>query len=172
MKYTALSASIFALVVGFVLVGVAAAQAGTANPGLIIGEVARCVNGAEQPAPQVNVGVEGGDASLAKTDPGGQFFLALPPGQYTVVATANDGTAKRLYVPVEAGQSLDIGILDIGGSVAGCGPVSDITAPVLPTFTPTAQATAAPAAPTVAPTLQPTVSATSTPAPADPGSGA
>jgi hypothetical protein len=162
-----LNASTFALAVGFVLVGVAAAQAGgTSGSGLVIGEVARCVNGAEQPAPQVNVGVEGGDASLVKTDPGGQFFLALPPGQYTVIATASDGTATRPYVPVEAGQSLDIGILDIGGGVAGCGPASDMTAPILPTFTPTAQATALPATPTLAPTLRPAVAATSTPMPA------
>ena len=105
--------------------------------GVVTGEVARCVNGAEQPAAQVAVGVDGGSASLARTDANGQFLLALPAGQYTVIATASDGTASRQYVPVEGGQSLDIGVLDIGGGVAGCGPDSDITAPVLPTFTPT-----------------------------------
>src|ERR1700738_800147 len=134
-----LSACAMALAVGLALHGIAIAQADqpAGDVGIVTGEVARCVNGAEQPAAQVAIGVEGGGASLVRTDSGGEFFLPLPPGQYTVIATANDGTASRQYIPVEAGQSVDIGVLDIGGGVAGCGPDSDITAPVLPTFTPT-----------------------------------
>jgi hypothetical protein len=97
----------------------------------------------------------------------------LPPGQYTIIATATDGTASRQYVPVETGQSLDIGVLDVGGGVAGCGPDSDITAPILPTFTPVPTALPVVATPIPAPQ----VAATSTPAlstdpPADPEPGA
>jgi hypothetical protein len=58
-------------------------------------------------------------------------------------------------VPVEQGETLDIGILDIGGGVAGCGPAEEVTAPVLPTFTPTALPTIAPPTPTPAPTATP-----------------
>lgn len=125
--------------------------------GLIMGEVDRCINGAETPASQVAVGVAGGSGNLARTDANGQFFIALPPGQYTVVANADDGTsANRQYVPVDAGQALDIGILDLGGGLSGCGLDSDITAPILPTFTPTASPAAADVAtPTPAPTTPP-----------------
>jgi hypothetical protein len=166
MTRNSLSASLLALVLGFNSYGLASAQDGTpADVGLIVGEVARCVNGAEQAAEQVSVGVEGGGSSLARTDSGGQFFLSLPPGQYTITATAADGSASRQYVPVEAGQALDIGILDLGGGVAGCGPDAAITAPILPTFTPTMTPVPvvatptpqpAPATPTPAPATEPT----------------
>jgi len=166
-------ASAAAFAVGLALHGIAAAQgnppaAGT-EAGMVTGQVDRCINGAELPAPQVVVGIEGGGA-LARTDSNGEFILALPPGQYNVVATASDGTASRLYIPVAGGQALDIGILDIGGGVAGCGPDADITAPVLPTLAPTVVATPEP---TVVPTLVPTAIPTPAPdapadAPADP----
>jgi Carboxypeptidase regulatory-like domain len=172
-----LTASAVALALGLALHGIARAQADQpADVGLLTGEVARCVNGAEQPAAQVSIGIEGGAASLTRTDSNGEFFLPLPPGQYTVIATASDGTASRQYVPVEVGQTLDIGILDIGGGVAGCGPDSDITAPVLPTFTPTPTPTPEAATPTATPTATPAPTSTPTPdpamdAPADPDSG-
>jgi hypothetical protein len=173
-----LSASALALAVGLAVHGVASAQgnAPQADPGMLTGEVARCVNGAEQPAAQVSIGIDGGGASLVRTDSNGVFILALPPGQYTVIATASDGTATRQYVPVETGEALDIGTLDIGGGVAGCGPDSDITAPVLPTLVatpvPTVQPTPAPLAATAIPTALPIPSPTPAPdAPADPASG-
>jgi hypothetical protein len=163
-----LIASAVALVVGVSLVGVASAQ-DTSNAGLIVGQVARCVNGAEEPAANVAVGIDGGGSSLSRSDSGGEFFLSLPPGQYTVTATGPDGSASRQYVPVEAGQSLDIGILDLGAGIAGCGPDSSITAPVLPTFTPTpaaVQPTPTIVEPTVAPTVQATPELTPSPMPA------
>ncbi len=171
MATRGLSASSFGFALALALRGVAAAQgdAPAAGLGVVTGEVAHCVNGAEQATAQVAVGVEGGGASLARTDANGEFLLALPAGQYTVVATANDGTASRQYVPVTGGQTLDIGVLDIGGGVAGCGPDEDITAPVLPTFTPTLAASAAtlpltPEPPTPQPTAQP-VPSSATPEP-------
>jgi len=168
-----LCATALALALGLAVQASASAQ--TAAPsgddaGLLTGQVARCVNGAELPAGQVAIGVDGGGGSLARTDSSGEFFLTLPPGQYTVIATASDGTASRQYVPVESGQALDIGILDIGGGVAGCGPDSDITAPVLPTLVPTPVATVAAPAATAVPTVVPTVIPTpvSTPVPDPP----
>jgi hypothetical protein len=174
-----LSASAVAVAIGLVLHGVAAVEAQADDQGVLTGLVARCVNGAEQPAGQVAVGIEGGGGSLARTDSSGQFLLALPPGMYTVIATASDGTAARQYVPVEAGQSLDIGIIDIGGGVAGCGPDSEITAPVLPTFTATPEPpapTATPipvptATPVPVPTPEPTIDPSMEEPPADPATG-
>ena len=167
-----LSASVLALALGMALHGVATAQ-GTApaspDPGMVTGQVARCINGAETPAGQVAVGIEGGSGALARTDSNGEFFLSLPPGQYNVIATAIDGSASRQYIPVDSGQSLDIGILDIGGSVSGCGPDTDITAPVLPTLVPTLAPTPEPAAPTAVPvaTLVPTPAPPTDAPPAD-----
>lgn len=159
-----LAASVVALAVGFALVGVAAAQGlqaqQTADSGLVEGGVARCVNGAEQPAGGVVVGVDGGAA--VRSDSNGNFLLMLPPGMYTVNASAQDGVASRQYVSVDAGATIDIGNLDLGGGISGCGPDSDVTQPVLPTFTPTA--TAVPVQPT--PTPQP--SATPVPVPPAP----
>jgi Carboxypeptidase regulatory-like domain len=171
MTRQGLSASVVALAVGLGAFGVARAQDAPSDAGLIIGEVARCVNGAEQASAGVSVGVDGGSGSLTRTDSGGQFFLSLPPGQYTVVASSADGTASRQYVPVEAGQALDIGILDLGAGIAGCGPEADVTAPVQPTVTPApTQVPVVPTA-TVVPTVQATpVPATPTPAAdTDPG---
>jgi Carboxypeptidase regulatory-like domain len=158
-------ASAAAFAIGLALYGVAAAQTDGPPPGagVVTGEVAHCVNGAEVPTPQVSVGIEGGSASLVRTDSNGLFLLALPPGTYTVVATASDGTASRQYVPVETGQTLDIGVLEIGGGLAGCGPDSDITAPVLPTFTMTPTPTTEPATPTSTPTPLPSPTPTPTP---------
>ena len=92
-----------------------------------------------------------------------------PRAQYTITATAPTASASRPYVPVEAGSGLplDIGILDLGGGVAGCGRPISVTAPVLPTFTPTAAPTAVPAVPPPTPTPVPPPP-TATPAPASP----
>jgi hypothetical protein len=152
-----LAASVVALAVGFALVGVATAQGlqaqQTADSGLVEGGVARCVNGAEQPAGGVVVGVDGGAA--VRSDSNGNFLLMLPPGTYTVNASAQDGVASRQYVSVDAGATIDIGNLDLGGGISGCGPDSDVTQPVLPTFTPTATAVPEPPAPTPQPSATP-----------------
>jgi hypothetical protein len=163
MKHLAgqsLTAGAVALALALSLIGTAIAQQAQGvppadqPPGLIEGDVVRCVNGAQQPAVGASVGVEGGSMS-GRTDGDGHFFLSLPPGQFNVVAATADGSASR-YVPVDSGQLLDIGILEIGGGMAGCGPDTDIVAPVLPTFTPTATAVPAPPTATPAPTPQPT----------------
>jgi hypothetical protein len=173
MKHLAgrgLTASAVALAVALVLTAIAAAQqeqgaqAGGQDqpPGLIEGDVVRCVNGAAQPAVGASIGVEGGSLT-GRTDNTGHFFMSLPPGQWTVVAVTSDGSANR-FVPVESNQLLDIGVLEIGGGMAGCAPDADIVAPVLPTFTPSP--TAVPEPPT--PTPAPTVLATPTPMPMPP----
>lgn len=162
MARPGLTASALALAAGLLLAGVVGAQeepSPSATAGVIIGMVARCATGLEQPAAQVAVGVDGGSGTLARTDAAGQFAIALPPGQYTVVATAADGNATRPYVPVEAGAALDIGVLDIGGGVAGCGPDLETEAPALPTVTPTG----VPDAPTATPVPQATPQPTATP---------
>lgn len=162
------AAATAALALALTLIGVAHAQQDLPPAsGLIMGEVDRCVNGGELPAAQVSVGVQGGSPSLARSDVNGEFFLALPPGQYTIVATADDGTsASRQYVPVEVGQALDIGILDLGGGVMGCGGAdSDVPAPAQATSVPTATLVTVPATPTALPTLPPL---TPTPAPLPP----
>ena len=165
-----LTAGASALALGLLFAGVATAQDVPAAPsqssGLIIGMVARCVTGVEQPAVGVAVGLDGGAGNLVRTDSGGQFALALPPGQYTVVATADDGTAIRPYVAVEAGAALDIGVLDIGGGFSGCGPEADSEPSPAPTVAPTAIPDVATATPV--PTALP--SPTPTP-PAEPASG-
>jgi hypothetical protein len=137
-----------------------------AGSGLVIGEVAVCNNSNEIPAPNVNVGIDGGRLDLARTDAKGAFTLTLPAGdQYTIVATAADGSRASIpYVPVLAGQTLDIGILDLNAGLTGCGFDADLppnalaTATPLPTvalpepiFTPTPLPTLELPAPAVAP---------------------
>jgi|SRR5579864_358101 len=118
--------------VGLVLVlssGSAIAAEAPAGEGVVVGEVAVCNNTAELPAPNVAVGVAGGEPAIARTDTKGEFALALTPGQYTIVATADDGsTASRFSVPVEEGQTLDIGIIDLNAGIAGCGFDTDLPA--------------------------------------------
>jgi hypothetical protein len=164
---------VLALSLGLASIGVANAQQAQQPPsgaGVLLGEVDKCVGGAETPVPGVSVGVVGGDPNQALSDNGGVFSLVLAPGQYTIQATAADGsTANRPYVPVEANSTLDIGVLELAG---GCAGSADITAPPAPAPAPaqaTVQPTVAPTAtelPTT-PTPLPTVPApTATPAPA------
>lgn len=138
-----LGGTLVALGLGLASFGAARAQqAQPSATGLVMGEVDKCAGGTETPVPGVYVGVAGGEPNMARTDPTGQFVLALLPGQYTVQAAADDGTsASRPYVPVEADSSLDIGVLELAGGCAG----NDIQAPPAP----------APAQPTVAPTATP-----------------
>jgi len=126
-----LTAGTLAFGIGLTLFGVGYAQDAPPPGGIITGEVARCVNGAETPAGSVAVGIAEGGSRLAFTAADGSFFLALPAGQYTVIAMSDDGTsAMRAYVPVEVGALLDIGILDLGTGLSGCGP--DAPASALP----------------------------------------
>jgi len=139
---------VFALSLGLASLGVAHAQQGqppAGGPGILLGEVDRCVNGTSTPVANVAVGVLGGNASMVRSDASGLFALALAPGQYTIQARSDDGAiANRPYVPVEANATLDIGVLALAG---GC--PEDLGAPVPPPAQPTAQ-------PTVAPTPVPT----------------
>ncbi len=129
----------------------AAQQSPPTGLGVLVGEVALCTNNQETPAANVAVGVDGGQADLARTDSKGEFSINLAPGQYTVVATADDGTtASRFGVPVQSGQTLDIGILDLGAGVTGCGFDTDV--PAAPLASPTATPTTPPLLPTITPT--------------------
>jgi hypothetical protein len=138
--------------VAWASVAEAQAQSPPAGLGEVTGQVARCAGSLEVPAPDANVGVQDGQTDMARSDPAGSFAMALPPGEYTIVASAADGTtALRENVPVSADQTLDIGILDLGASLMGCGgdssgvqgqsaPVttpSPTPPPLLPTITPT-----------------------------------
>jgi Carboxypeptidase regulatory-like domain len=163
---------VLALSLGLATIGVADAQQSQpgGGTGVLIGEVDKCVNGNETPTSGVNVGVAGGSQSLAKSDGSGDFVLMLAPGQYTVQATADDGTsATRPYVPVEANTSLDIGVLELAGGCEGAdmGAVP-APAPAQPTAQPTAAPTDVPATPTTAPAVaQPTPTAPDQTAPTD-----
>jgi len=146
-----------ALSLGLATIGVANAQQGQppAGTGILVGEVDKCVNGSETPMTGVNVGVAGGNPNMDRTDNNGYFLLTLAPGQYTIQASADDGTtAARPYVPVQSGTSLDIGVLELAGGCAG----NDIGSAAAP----------APAQATTQPTAQPTVAATPTTAPPAP----
>jgi hypothetical protein len=158
-----------AVSLSLIAVGVVHAQEAPASGGVVLGEIDRCNNGTETPVGGVNVGIDGGSGSLTKTDEGGQFVLNLAEGTYTVTATADDGsTTSRPYVPVEGGVAIDIGIMDLGGGLGGCGTDSSVTGPALPTFTPTATVVVEPTAPPatatpVPPPPTPTVAATPVP---------
>jgi hypothetical protein len=133
---------------------------------VLLGEVDKCVNGNETPTSGVSIGVAGSSSVLAKSDATGQFSLTLAPGQYTIQATADDGaTALRQAVPVQAGSSLDIGVLELAGGCLTNDIGGPAPAPAQATAQPTAAATATaePATPTPAPTAVPP---TATPMPA------
>ena len=149
-----------AIAVTLTLASVAVAAAQTSGAGVVVGEVARCTNASETPAANVAIGLDGGATNLARTDKNGQFSLTLAPGQYAIVATADDGSIARWpYVPVTAGETLDIGIMDLNAGLSGCGFDADV--PVIPLATdtpvPTATSTAVPAEPTLTPTPLPTL---------------
>jgi hypothetical protein len=152
---------VIALSLGLASLGVAHAQQGqppAGGPGILLGEVDRCVNGTDTPVPNVAVGVLGGNTNMVRSDANGFFALALAPGQYTIQARADDGAmANRPYVPVESNATLDIGVLALAG---GCG--TDLGGPVptpapaaQPTVAPTPVPTAAPPPPTAVPTVAP-----------------
>jgi Carboxypeptidase regulatory-like domain len=86
--------------------------------GTIVGSVTTCQGGIEQPVTLVTVQVAGTSAT-ATTDLDGTFQIAqVPaPGTYTVTVTAGGQTASRMYVPVAPGESIDIGVLEVGGDL-------------------------------------------------------
>jgi hypothetical protein len=90
--------------------------------GTVVGSVSNCQNGALQPAILVTVQAAGTQAS-AETDEDGAFELSeLPaPGTYTISVSDNGATANRLYVPVAPGEIIDVGTLELGAGVMGCG---------------------------------------------------
>jgi hypothetical protein len=153
------------MVLGFGSMSVAHAQSVPPNTpdgdGVVSGVVARCVNGDDSPLAQVGVGVQGGTPSLVRSNSAGVFQLFLAPGQYTVVATLDDGsTAAVSFVPVTAGQTIDIGYLEFGAGPFGCGGDAGGGAAAAATVAPTATSvppTAVPTATSVPPTAVPTV---------------
>jgi len=131
-------AALSALALGLALFSVARAQdEGFGQQGLIEGAVARLRERRRDAREQRRRGRRGaarrGSPALATT---AASSSRCPRARTTVTATAPDGFASRPYVPVETGQTLDIGILDIGGGrrwLRAC--PEDVTAPALPTFT-------------------------------------
>ena len=122
---------------------------------VVVGIVANCVNDVEQPIQGASVNATGSSLN-AITDQNGQFALGLAPGTYTINVTSTAGNGTRPNVPVDAGELLDVGTIDVGqAAITGCGPED----------TPVPAAPAATAAPTEAPTVAPTVAPTATAVP-------
>jgi hypothetical protein len=142
-----------------------AQQGGTAS---LTGAVAQCNSNNEIPLANATVSVDGASVT-ARSDEHGAFRLdGLPaPRVYTVTVAAAGQTGVRPNISVQANQSVDVGVIDLG-SVLGCGSgvVSGDTSPipqVAPTFTPAAQAQ-----PTSTPAPAPTNTPVPTPVPAAP----
>ena len=137
-----------------------AQQGGTAS---LTGAVAQCnSNNNEVPLANATISVDGASAT-ARSDEHGEFRLdGLPaPRVYTVTVSSAGQTGVRPNISVQANQSVDVGVIDLG-SVLGCGSgvVPGDTSPipqVAPTFTPAAQAQ---------PTSTPAPTPTNTPVPA------
>ncbi|HEY1297106.1 MAG TPA: carboxypeptidase regulatory-like domain-containing protein [Chloroflexota bacterium] len=90
--------------------------------GTVVGSVSNCQNGAQQPASLVIVQASGTTAST-QTDEDGAFLLTeVPaPGTYTISVSDAGATAARQYVPVAPGETIDVGTLELGASLMGCG---------------------------------------------------
>jgi hypothetical protein len=132
----------------------AAAQGVPQNAGVVVGIVANCVNNVEQPIQGASVNATGSSLNVI-TDQNGQFALGLAPGTYTIDVTSVAGNGSRPNVPIDAGELLDVGTIDVGSAaMTGCG-AEDTPAP-------------APGAATAAPTAAPTVVPTATPVPPTP----
>jgi hypothetical protein len=139
-----------------------AQQGGTAS---LTGAVAQCNSNNEIPLANATVSVDGASVT-ARSDEHGEFRLdGLPaPRVYTVTVSSAGQTGVRPNISVQANQSVDVGVIDLG-SVLGCGsggvePGDTSPIPqVAPTFTPAAQAQ---------PTSTPAPSPTNTPVPATP----
>jgi hypothetical protein len=88
----------------------------------VVGEVASCRSGAEASAPGIAVQAVGTSVA-AQTDDQGTFSLTgVPaPGVYTIMASGSGATSDRSYVPVAPGQTIDVGTLDLGAGIYGCG---------------------------------------------------
>jgi Carboxypeptidase regulatory-like domain len=144
-----------------------AAQGVPPDAGIVVGLVANCVNNVEQPIQGASVNATGSSLDVI-TDQNGQFALGLPAGTYTINVSSSAGNGSRPSVPVDAGELLDVGTIDVGpAAVTGCGPEEAVQTPAA-TVAPTAATaltlgpTEAPAATAVPATLVPTAA----PAPA------
>ena len=139
-----------------------AQQGGTAS---LTGAVAQCnANNNEVPLANATISVDGASVT-ARSDEHGEFRLdGLPaPRVYTVTASGAGQTGVRPNISVQANQSVDVGVIDLG-TVLGCGggvePGDTSPIPqVAPTFTPAAQAQ---------PTSTPVPTPTNTPVPPAP----
>jgi Carboxypeptidase regulatory-like domain len=158
---TAAGGLLAAAIVGLTAPLALAQQGGTAT---LTGAVAQCNADNEVPLANATISVDGASVT-ARSDEHGEFRLdGLPaPRVYTVTVASAGQTGVRPNISVQANQSVDVGVIDLG-SVLGCGSgvVPGDTSPipqVAPTFTPATQAQ---------PTSTPAPTATSTPVPATP----
>jgi hypothetical protein len=94
--------------------------------GTVVGAVTNCSNGAEQPASLVTVQADGTTASVETDEQGGFSLTQVPaPGTYSISVKDNGNTATRMYVPVAPGETIDVGILELGAPPTGCGDEDD-----------------------------------------------
>ena len=159
---------------GAATVGLAAAaplahaQAGT---GTLTGAVAQCTNNNEVPLANATIAVDGTPVT-ARSDTHGEWRLdGLPaPRVYNITVSGAGQTGVRPGVTLQPGQSIDVGVIDLG-SVLGCsgGVEPGDTSPipqVAPTFTPVVQPTSTPA-PTSTPVPPPPAPSNLTTPPSD-----
>jgi hypothetical protein len=96
--------------------------ASSAMFGAVRGEVATCQNSAEQPAAGVTVQAEGTSATTLTNEDGDFSLTQVPaPAVYTIAASSGDSTTDRQHVPVAPGETIDIGMLQFGAGIYGCG---------------------------------------------------
>lgn len=92
-----------------------------APPPIVEGFVWLCQDNNDVPVSGAQLIVDG--QVRTQTDDNGEFAFQLPPGNYTVVATDGTHTGQRYYVPLQAGDILDIGAIELDkhAAVFGCG---------------------------------------------------
>jgi hypothetical protein len=95
----------------------------------VVGSVSSCQNGVEQPLTQATVQVQGTSATGQSNQDGAFSIGGIPaPGTYTVTVSDSGNTATRQYVPVAPGETIDIGVLQLGADLSlGCG--DEVSAP-------------------------------------------
>ena len=154
---TAASGLLGAAVLALAGAPLVAAQVG--GTGSLTGAVAQCTNNTEVPLANATISVDGASVT-ARSDEHGEFRLdGLPaPRVYSVTVSAAGQTGVRPNVSLQANQSVDVGVIDLGSALGcGSGVVPGDTSPipqVAPTFTPVVQPTSTPApTPTSTPEL-------------------